>query len=68
MPGLVCYQMDKGKITRKGSTVFGPGDEYCSIWHILSLAGIGEDDWRPQYSYWKRPEKGKMEDGGQNLR
>ena len=25
----------------------------------------GEDDWTPQYSYWKRPEK--MDDGGKNV-
>lgn len=67
MPGLVCYVQDKGKIIRKSSTVFGPGDLFCSLWHILSLAGIGEDDWTPQYSYWKRPDPALMDDGGQNL-
>ena len=67
MPGLVCYVKEDGKITRKGSTVFGPGDAFCSLWHVLSLAGIGEDEWTPQYSYWRRPEPAKMEDGGQNL-
>jgi predicted dithiol-disulfide oxidoreductase (DUF899 family) len=67
MPGMVCYTLKDGKILRKSATVFGPGDLYCSIWHVLSLAGIGEDEWTPQYSYWKRPESGVMEDGGQNL-
>jgi predicted dithiol-disulfide oxidoreductase (DUF899 family) len=66
-PGLVCYILDQGKIVRKGSTYFGPGDSFCSIWHILSLAGIGEADWTPQYSYWKRPAPAAMEDGGQNV-
>jgi predicted dithiol-disulfide oxidoreductase (DUF899 family) len=67
MPGLVCYARDKGKIFRKSSTVFGPGDLFCSIWHILSLAGISEENWTPQYGYWKRPEPAKMEDGARNL-
>jgi predicted dithiol-disulfide oxidoreductase (DUF899 family) len=67
MPGMVCYQRKDGKITRKSSAGFGPGDLFCSMWHILSLAGIGEEDWTPQYSYWKRPEAAKMEDGGNNL-
>jgi len=67
MPGIVCYAFIDGKIVRKGSATFGPGDTFCSLWHILSLAGIGEDDWTPQYNYWKRPSPEKMDDGGQNL-
>ncbi len=65
MPGAVVYERDGDNITRKNSCVFGPGDIYCSMWSLLGLAGLGEDDWTPQYAYWKRPEK--MDDGGQNL-
>ena len=65
MPGAVVYERDGNKITRKNSCVFGPGDIYCSMWSLLGLAGLGEDDWTPQYAYWKRPEK--MDDGGANL-
>jgi predicted dithiol-disulfide oxidoreductase (DUF899 family) len=65
MPGIVLYEKDGGKIYRKNSSVFGPGDLFCSHWHILSLAGHGEEDWTPQYNYWKRPES--LDDGGQNL-
>ena len=50
------------QIFKLNSAVFGPGDLYCSIWHILSLGGIGEEEWHPQYSYWKRP--AKLDDGG----
>ncbi len=67
MPGIVCYQRVGGKIVRKGSAVFGPGDLFCSIWHVLGLAGIREEDWTPQYGYWKRPDHSLMDDGGQNL-
>ncbi len=67
MPGMVCYQRDGDRILRKNVAVFGPGDEFCAIWPILSLAGLGDDDWNPQYHYWKRPEKHVMEDGGKNL-
>ena len=66
-PGLVCYVKKDGKIIKKNATIFGPGDQFCSLWHILTLAGIGEDEWTPQYNYWKRPDASKMEDGGQNL-
>jgi len=65
MPGLVCYILKDGEIYRKNSAVFGPGDEFCSQWNLLSLAGISESEWVPQYQYWKRP--AVMDDGGENL-
>jgi len=65
MPGMVCYQRQGDQVQKLNSAVFGPGDLYCSLWHILSLGGIGEDDWTPQYAYWKRPQK--MDDGGLKL-
>ena len=64
-PGVVCYQRRDGKVYRKNAAVFGPGDLYCSHWHLLGLAGLDTEDWTPQYNYWRRPEK--MEDGGENL-
>ena len=63
---MVCYERKGKKIFKPNSAEFGPGDLYCSIWHILSLGGVGEDAWTPQYSYWKRPQK--LDDGGQNIR
>jgi predicted dithiol-disulfide oxidoreductase (DUF899 family) len=65
VPGIVCYQRKGNKISKKNFSVFGPGDVFCSQWHLLSLAGIGTEDWTPQYNYWQRPSK--MDDGGQNL-
>lgn len=64
-PGVVCYARQGQQIFKKNSAAFGPGDIYCSIWHILALGGFGEDNWTPQYNYWKRP--AEMDDGGQNL-
>jgi len=49
MPGAVVYERDGDKITRKNSCAFGPGDLYCSMWGLLGLAGLGEDDWTPQW-------------------
>ena len=65
MPGLVCYIKQGSQILRKNSVIFGPGDEFCSIWNVLGLAGIGEEQWNPQFNYWKRPDK--VDDGGKNL-
>ena len=60
-PGMVAYRRQGDQILKIGSARFGPGDMYCPIWHVLSLAGIGEEDWTPQYSYWKRPQKLEQE-------
>ncbi|MBT8142828.1 MAG: DUF899 family protein [Gammaproteobacteria bacterium] len=65
MPGVVVYERKDGKIYRKNSAYFGPGDNYCSIWDLLNLAGMSETNWTPQYRYWQKP--GTMDDGGQNL-
>jgi predicted dithiol-disulfide oxidoreductase (DUF899 family) len=68
VPGIVCYVREGDRVRRKNSAVFGPGDLYCSIWNVLALAGLGEEEWTPQYAYWKRPAASAMEDGGANLR
>ncbi|MDE0531166.1 MAG: DUF899 family protein [Albidovulum sp.] len=65
MPGAVVYERSGDEVYRKNEAVFGPGDLYCSMWPLLSLAGIEGGDWTPQYRYWTRPEK--MDDGGDNL-
>ena len=64
-PGMVCYIKKDGRIFRKNSVTFGPGDEFCSFWSIISLAGDDSNSITPQFHYWKRPES--MEDGGRNL-
>jgi predicted dithiol-disulfide oxidoreductase (DUF899 family) len=65
MPGIVCYVRKGDQVYRKNSAIFGPGDEFCALWNILSLAGVSEEEWTPQFNYWQRPEK--MDDGGKNL-
>lgn len=65
MPGVVVYERSGEVIIRKNSAVFGPGDLYCSLWNLLALAGLGEDAFTPQFSYWQRP--AKLDDGGENV-
>ena len=65
MPGIVCYERKEGAIFRKNASEFGPGDFFNPLFHVVTLAGIGLEEFTPQFSYWKRPER--MEDGGQNL-
>lgn len=65
MPGAVLYEKRDGRIFRKNAAVFGPGDMFCSAWNFLAMAGLGADDWTPQFSYWQMPTK--LDDGGANL-
>ena len=64
-PGAVVYERDGNTILRKNACVFGPGDIYCPMWTLLGLAGLGEADWTPQFSYWRRPDS--LDDGGRNV-
>ena len=64
-PGAVVYKREEDKVLRFNACVFGPGDLYCSLWSLLALAGMGAQDWTPQYSYWRRPEV--LDDGGENV-
>jgi hypothetical protein len=50
-PGIACYKRQGDSILRVSSSFFGPGDLYCSIWHLLGLAGIGLEAWAPKKSY-----------------
>ncbi|MXZ28955.1 MAG: DUF899 domain-containing protein [Gammaproteobacteria bacterium] len=64
-PGAVVYKREGDRVLRFNACVFGPGDLYCSLWSLLALAGMGAQDWTPQYSYWRRPEV--LDDGGENV-
>lgn len=65
MPGAVLYEKRDGRVLRKNAVVFGPGDMFCSAWNLLAMAGLGVEDWTPQFSYWRRPEQ--LDDGGRNV-
>ena len=51
-PGMSTFRRDKnGKIKRVSSAFFGPGDDFCSIWHMFDMLGNGADGWAPKYKY-----------------
>lgn len=51
-PGASGLQRDAdGSITRIASAVFGPGDAFCSVWHLFDLLSEGANGWVPRYSY-----------------
>ncbi|GAB4383706.1 MAG: hypothetical protein Kow0022_04190 [Phycisphaerales bacterium] len=52
MPGVSAFvRRDDGAIFRTGCASFGPGDEFCAIWHLWELLPGDPLDWAPRYSY-----------------
>lgn len=51
-PGVSTFRRAAdGSITRIGAASFGPGDDFCSIWHMLDLLRDGAAGWEPKYTY-----------------
>lgn len=45
------HRKPDGKILRTGVATFGPGDLYCSAWHLFELLPSGAGSWSPKYTY-----------------
>lgn len=51
-PGISTFHLDSaGKIFRVAHTWFGPGDDFCSTWHIFDMLENGVNDWSPRFEY-----------------
>lgn len=58
-PGYSALRLkEDGTIQRTGGDIFGPGDDYCSIWHYFEMLPNGVAGWEPQYRYSKLPMMG----------
>lgn len=52
MPGVSVFSKDEaGRILRVGRAEFGPGDNFCAVWHFFDLLPRGTDGWEPRLSY-----------------
>lgn len=52
MPGVSVFtRAPGGEIHRVGTAEFGPGDDFCAVWHFLDLFPGGSAGWEPRYSY-----------------
>jgi predicted dithiol-disulfide oxidoreductase (DUF899 family) len=51
MPGVSIFQKSSGKIVRVNQAQFGPGDDFCPIWHFFELLPSGVDGWEPKDAY-----------------
>lgn len=51
-PGVSAFRRnDDGTIVRTGKAIFGPGDDFCSVWPFLDLLKGGPSGWEPKYKY-----------------
>ncbi|HVP06628.1 MAG TPA: DUF899 family protein [Candidatus Acidoferrum sp.] len=51
-PGVSTFRRDgDGRMYQVSKTSFGPGDDFCSVWHFLDLLPNGKAGWEPKYKY-----------------
>jgi predicted dithiol-disulfide oxidoreductase (DUF899 family) len=51
-PGISTFKKTPdGKIERVASRNFGPGDDFCSAWHMFDLLPAGANGWEAKFSY-----------------
>jgi len=50
-PGVSVFRKRGGKVFRVSDTSFGPGDDFCSVWHLFDLIPEGAGGWSPKYKY-----------------
>lgn len=52
LPGVSTFNKNiDGKIFNIQNAYFGPGDLYCSVWHLFDLLVSGSDGWEPKLKY-----------------
>jgi len=52
IPGVSAFHREKdGRIVRIGKAQFGPGDDFCSVWHLFDLLPNGSNGWEPKFRY-----------------
>lgn len=51
-PGVSTFRKNPdGTIKRIANAPFGPGDEFCAVWHLFDMLADGPNGWEPQYTY-----------------
>ena len=51
-PGVSVFQKCKdGTVVRVSKARFGPGDDFCSVWHFFDLLPKGAAGWKPRFTY-----------------
>ena len=51
MPGFSTFRREGDRVRRVGHSPFGPGDQYCGVWHLFEMLDQGTDGWQPKFTY-----------------
>jgi predicted dithiol-disulfide oxidoreductase (DUF899 family) len=61
MPGVSVFTKEPdGSIWRVARAEFGPGDDFCPVWHFFDLLPEGVAGWEPRFSYGDAPEEAEL--------
>lgn len=50
-PGVSVFKKSDDGVVRVADTSFGPGDDFCIIWHLMDMIPEGAAGWEPKYIY-----------------
>ena len=51
-PGISTFHRNEnGMVHRISHTSFGPGDDFCAVWHILDMLKDSAAGWAPKFNY-----------------
>ena len=50
-PGVSVFTKTADGIKRVADTPFGPGDDFCAVWHLFDLLPEGSNGWQPKFTY-----------------
>jgi predicted dithiol-disulfide oxidoreductase (DUF899 family) len=50
LPGFSTLYLEGDKIFRHATAPFGPGDDYCLVWPMLSRLKKSTNDWQPGFN------------------
>ncbi|MCG9129013.1 DUF899 family protein [Candidatus Poribacteria bacterium] len=52
LPGVSTFHRNSdGAIFNVQNAYFGPGDLFCSVWHLFDLLDSGTEEWHPMLNY-----------------
>jgi hypothetical protein len=51
LPGISAFQRERDRIVRVSDAAWSPGDDFCSLWHVLELLPDGPAGWQPRLTY-----------------
>lgn len=51
LPGISAFRRQGKGVVRLADAPWAPGDDFCSLWHVLDLLPEGPAGWQPQLRY-----------------